>query len=213
VAANYPNDFGTNRYPFSGANGRLQNFLLWDRKGNTDPSRGGLTLGQIFGDPRGKNPYPFACVIDHCMSRVELATKTEDNDGKPYLDPSRLEEVQRLGALLKEALGEQTTLHELMVTPNGKWPPDVESYSTQLEDLGISFFHMHRAETDIRNLEGLFENNFYPYVGDWTPAQLYTTPALDVPLETRQTIAEAKMAHALANHPDLLDKVDPRPRS
>lgn len=213
MTANYPNAFGINTDPLNGAAGRLQNFLLWDGVSNIDPSRGGLTLGQIFGDPEGENPYPFARVIGHCMSRVDLAAKTEDNDGKPYLHPSKSEKVQRLGALLKKALGEQTTLHELMVTPNKNWGLHVESYSVQLEDLGISFFHMHRAETDIRNLQGLFENNFYPRLGDWTPAQLYTTPAVDVPWETRQTIAEAKMAHALANHPDLLDTVDPRPRS
>ncbi len=213
MAANYPNDYGIKADPINGAAGRLQNFLLWDGVSNTDLSRGGLTFGQVFGDPTGPNPFPFARVIGHCLRRLGLATRIEDNEGKAYLHPSKSEEVQRLGALLKEALGEGTTIHELMVTPNKNWAPDVESCSTRLEDLGVSFFHMHRAETDIRNLEGLFDNNFYPHVGGWTPAQLYTTASRDFPWETRQTIAVAKMAHALANHPDLLDTVDPRLRS
>jgi len=215
MAVKYPNDFGIDLdNPISGACGRLQNFLLWDGEPDTPDSRGGPTFGEVFGGGRdGKERHPFALVVAHCMTRLTLATRTKDNEGKPFLHKSRIREIAPAGGALVAALAGHT-LQELMETPNENWDSGVEEHSRKLKGLGISLAHMHRANTDPerKRLKDLFDpqqDDFYGHLGNVTPAQLFTS-AWDDPTVPHNTVKAANEAHALGNNLLLPDTVDPR---
>jgi hypothetical protein len=211
----YPKHFGLDYSPADGAAGRLQNFLLWDGVGGGDE----LQFWQIFGNPdklAGLGSHGFYKVIRHCWGRIIPATQEPDGDGKCYLDPDRKNKVRRLAKDLEELLTpanpeeEGITLQDLMLTENANLDPDVKSYSRELEYLGISLPYMHRLDSDIPALTTLFEGSFYPELGEKTPRWLFTTAYEDLTPDQKDAVLAAKEAHALQNHPDLPDRVDPR---